>query len=72
MHHEKSTNGADMPSKGQMTQQRYAKLREVCVRVLDLALLEQVKVLERDCKDDPELRDQVEELLAIDRVLRDF
>ena len=72
MHPKKSTNCIDTDSKGQMTQQRYTMLREVFLSVLDLAPLEQVKVLERDCKDDPELRDQVEELLAIDRLVRDF
>ena len=52
-----------------MTPQRYARLRESFLKVLDLPRLEQESVLERDCKDDPKLRDQIEALLAIDRAM---
>ena len=52
-----------------ITPRQYLKLREIFLKVLDLPISEQAIALDRVCKGDSELRSQVHELLAIDRVL---
>lgn len=63
----------DIPSSqdSTMTPQRYAKLREIFLKVLDMSISEQSIMLERVCKEDSELLNQVKELLAIDKAISD-
>ena len=54
-----------------MTAQRYSKLREIFLKVSELPTSEQTIVLNSDCKEDSELKKQVNELLAIDKAISD-
>ena len=67
MHREEPTKRDVTDRKAEITPQRYATLRELFLKVLDRSHIEQQKILARDAREDSELRDQVEQLVAIDR-----
>lgn len=57
--------------KNEITRQSYVKLREIFLKVLNLPTSEQSIMLERVCKEDSELLNQVKELLAMDNIISD-
>ncbi len=51
-----------------MNSDRFERIKEILLRVVDLPEAERKAILDEACADDPELRVEIEELLALDRL----